>query len=70
MQRILLTSDRSGRYLWPQVAWFLTPLIQFMPEMGVDKTNRIKGFLDAFNVNMGRTTWFRSYEAALGHEVP
>jgi predicted oxidoreductase len=51
------------------VAWLLAHPAKIMPVMGTNNINRITGFSDAFNVDMPRTTWFKLYEAALGHEV-
>lgn len=51
------------------VAWLLAHPAKIMPVMGTNNINRIKGFADAFKVDMPRTTWFKLYEAALGHEV-
>lgn len=51
------------------VAWLLAHPAKIMPVMGTNNINRIKGFSDALKVDMSRTTWFKLYEAALGHEV-
>lgn len=51
------------------VAWLLAHPAKIMPVMGTNNLNRIKGFADAFKVDMPRTTWFKLYETALGHEV-
>ncbi|MDA9249833.1 aldo/keto reductase [bacterium] len=51
------------------VAWLLAHPAKIMPVMGTNNINRIRGFSDAFNVDMPRTTWFKLYEAALGREV-
>ncbi|MDC1297784.1 aldo/keto reductase [Octadecabacter sp.] len=51
------------------VAWLLAHPAKIIPVMGTNNINRIRGFSDAFNVDMPRTTWFKLYEAALGHEV-
>lgn len=51
------------------VAWLLAHPAKIMPVMGTNNINRINGFSDALNVNMDRPTWFKLYEAALGHEV-
>ncbi|MCF2870378.1 aldo/keto reductase [Octadecabacter sp. G9-8] len=51
------------------VAWLLAHPAKVMPVMGTNNINRIKGFSDALKVDMPRTTWFKLYEAALGHEV-
>lgn len=52
------------------VAWLLAHPAQIMPVMGTNNINRIKSFSDALKVQMDRPTWFKLYEAALGHEVP
>ena len=51
------------------VAWLLAHPAKIMPVMGTNNINRINGLSDALNVNMDRPTWFKLYEAALGHEV-
>ncbi|MBU2993074.1 aldo/keto reductase [Octadecabacter sp. 1_MG-2023] len=51
------------------VAWLLAHPSKIMPVMGTNNLSRIRGFSDAFKVDMSRTTWFKLYEAALGHEV-
>ena len=51
------------------VAWLLAHPAKIIPVMGTNNINRIRGFSDAFNVDMPRTTWFKLYEAALGREV-
>ena len=51
------------------VAWLLAHPAKIIPVMGTNNINRIRGLSDAFNVDMPRTTWFKLYEAALGHEV-
>ena len=51
-------------------AWLLAHPANIIPVMGTNNINRIKGFTDALNVKMDRPTWFKLYEAALGHEVP
>ncbi len=52
------------------VAWLLAHPARIMPVMGSNNLSRIKGFSDALKVKMDRPTWFKLYEAALGHEVP
>ena len=52
------------------VAWLLAHPAKIMPVMGTNNISRIKGFSDALKVEMDRPTWFKLYEAALGHEVP
>jgi len=51
-------------------AWLLAHPANIMPVMGTNNINRIKGFSNALDVKMDRPTWFKLYEAALGHEVP
>lgn len=51
------------------VAWLLAHPAKIMPVMGTNNLSRIKGLSDALKVNMDRPTWFKLYEAALGHEV-
>jgi len=51
------------------VAWLLAHPAKILPVMGTNNLNRIKDFSDALKVDMSRTTWFKLYEAALGHEV-
>lgn len=51
------------------VAWLLAHPAKIMPVMGTNNISRIKSFSDALKVDMSRTTWFKLYEAALGHEV-
>jgi len=51
-------------------AWLLAHPANIMPVMGTNNINRIKDFSSALNVKMDRPTWFKLYEAALGHEVP
>ncbi len=52
------------------VAFLLAHPAGIMPVMGTNNLNRIKGFSDALKVDLDRPTWFKLYEAALGHEVP
>lgn len=51
------------------VAWLLAHPAKIMPVMGTNDLIRIKRFSDTFKVNMSRQTWFKLYEATLGHEV-
>jgi predicted oxidoreductase len=51
------------------VAWLLAHPAKILPVMGSNNIKRIKGFSDAFKVNMSRQTWFKLYEAARGYEV-
>ena len=41
-----------------------------LPVLGTNNLERIKRISDAMKVNLDRETWYRLYEAALGHEVP
>lgn len=41
-----------------------------VPVMGTNNLSRIASISDALRVSLDRPTWFRLYEAALGHEVP
>lgn len=52
------------------VAWLLAHPSKIIPVMGTNRLDRIATFLDAFNVDMDRQTWFELYTAALGREVP
>jgi predicted oxidoreductase len=52
------------------VAWLLRHPARICPVMGTNSIERIRGFSDAFRVEMDRQTWFEIYAAALGHEVP
>jgi predicted oxidoreductase len=52
------------------VAWLLAHPARILPVMGTNNIDRIRGFSDAFKVDMDRQTWFELYTAALGHEVP
>ncbi|SLN17457.1 aldo/keto reductase [Pseudooctadecabacter jejudonensis] len=52
------------------VAFLLAHPANIMPVMGTNNLNRIKGFSDSLKVKLDRPTWFKLYEAALGHEVP
>lgn len=51
------------------VAWLLAHPAKILPVMGTNNISRIKGLPDALKVKMDRETWFKLYEAALGHEV-
>ncbi|KIC46807.1 oxidoreductase [Ruegeria sp. ANG-S4] len=52
------------------VAFLLAHPAGILPVMGTNNLDRIKGLSDALKVNLDRESWFRLYEAALGHEVP
>ncbi|WP_299283842.1 aldo/keto reductase family oxidoreductase [uncultured Tateyamaria sp.] len=51
------------------VAFLLTHPAGILPVMGTNNLDRIKRISDALKVTLDRPTWFRLYEAALGHEV-
>ncbi|MEO0764777.1 MAG: aldo/keto reductase [Pseudomonadota bacterium] len=51
------------------VAFLLAHPAKILPVMGTNNLDRIKRIGDATNVTLDRPTWFRLYEAALGHEV-
>lgn len=50
-------------------AWLLAHPANVMPVLGTNNLDRIGRISDAFRVEIDRMTWFRLYEAALGHEV-
>ncbi|WP_170342097.1 aldo/keto reductase [Ruegeria arenilitoris] len=52
------------------VAFLLAHPAGILPVLGTNSLDRIKRVSDAMKVNLDRETWFRLYEAALGHEVP
>ena len=52
------------------MAWLLAHPARIMPVLGTNNINRIKTLSDALKVDLSRQTWFKLYEAALGHEVP
>lgn len=52
------------------VAFLLRHPIGMLPVMGTNTLARIRTIADAARVELDRPTWFRLYEAALGHEVP
>ncbi|MBO9413194.1 MULTISPECIES: aldo/keto reductase [unclassified Ruegeria] len=52
------------------VAFLLAHPAGILPVMGTNNLGRIKTLSDALKVNLDRESWFRLYEAALGHEVP
>ncbi|NBD29448.1 MAG: oxidoreductase [Alphaproteobacteria bacterium] len=52
------------------VAWLLAHPAGILPVMGTNNIDRIRGFSDAFEVDMTRERWFELYTAALGDEVP
>lgn len=51
------------------VAFLLAHPAKILPVMGTNNLDRIKRISDATKVTLDRPTWFRLYEAALGHEV-
>ena len=51
------------------VAFLLAHPAKILPVMGTNNLDRIKRISDANKVTLDRPTWFRLYEAALGHEV-
>ncbi|MES0862309.1 aldo/keto reductase [Ruegeria sp. SCPT10] len=52
------------------VAFLLAHPANILPVMGTNNLNRIKTISDALKVKLDRESWYRLYEAALGHEVP
>ncbi|WP_170774993.1 aldo/keto reductase [Ruegeria lacuscaerulensis] len=52
------------------IAFLLAHPAGILPVMGTNSLDRIKSISDALKVNLDRESWFRLYEAALGHEVP
>ncbi|WP_377192363.1 aldo/keto reductase [Ruegeria meonggei] len=52
------------------VAFLLAHPSGILPVLGTNNLDRIKRISDALNVKLDRESWFRLYEAALGHEVP
>ncbi|WP_299586808.1 aldo/keto reductase [uncultured Tateyamaria sp.] len=50
-------------------AFLLAHPAHIIPVMGTNNIDRIKNIGAAANVALDRPTWFRLYEAALGHEV-
>ncbi|MEX0308673.1 MAG: aldo/keto reductase family oxidoreductase [Tateyamaria sp.] len=50
-------------------AFLLAHPANIIPVMGTNNIDRIKKIGDATKVSLDRPTWFRLYEAALGHEV-
>mmetsp|Transcript_5459 Transcript_5459/g.8686 ORF Transcript_5459/g.8686 Transcript_5459/m.8686 type:complete len:297 (-) Transcript_5459:5781-6671(-) len=51
------------------VAFLLAHPAGILPVMGTNNLDRIKRISDATRVTLDRPTWFRLYEASLGHEV-
>ncbi|NOD77540.1 MULTISPECIES: aldo/keto reductase family oxidoreductase [unclassified Ruegeria] len=52
------------------VAFLLAHPANILPVMGTNNLGRIKTISDALKVKLDRESWYRLYEAALGHEVP
>ncbi len=52
------------------VAFLLAHPAGILPVLGTNNLGRIKQISDALKVNLDRESWYRLYEAALGHEVP
>ncbi|NOD36461.1 MULTISPECIES: aldo/keto reductase family oxidoreductase [unclassified Ruegeria] len=52
------------------VAFLLAHPANILPVLGTNNLDRIKRASDALKVKLDRETWYRLYEAALGHEVP
>ncbi|NOC83315.1 aldo/keto reductase family oxidoreductase [Ruegeria sp. HKCCD6428] len=52
------------------VAFLLAHPANVLPVLGTNNLDRIKRASDALKVKLDRESWFRLYEAALGHEVP
>ena len=52
------------------VAFLLAHPANILPVLGTNNLERIKHASDALKVKLDRESWFRLYEAALGHEVP
>ncbi|MEO0502402.1 MAG: aldo/keto reductase [Pseudomonadota bacterium] len=50
-------------------AFLLAHPARIIPVMGTNNIDRIKNIAEATRVTLDRPTWFRLYEAALGHEV-
>ncbi|WP_299948155.1 aldo/keto reductase [uncultured Ruegeria sp.] len=52
------------------VAFLLAHPAIILPVLGTNNLDRIRRASDALKVKLDRESWFRLYEAALGHEVP
>ncbi|MEM8856185.1 MAG: aldo/keto reductase [Pseudomonadota bacterium] len=52
------------------VAFVLAHPAGLLPVVGTNNLDRIAKISEATTVQLDRPTWFRLYEAALGHEVP
>ncbi len=52
------------------MAFLLAHPANILPVLGTNNLDRIKRASDALKVKLDRESWYRLYEAALGHEVP
>ncbi|WP_171209152.1 MULTISPECIES: aldo/keto reductase family oxidoreductase [unclassified Ruegeria] len=52
------------------VAFLLAHPASILPVLGTNNLDRINRATDALKVKLDRESWYRLYEAALGHEVP
>jgi len=52
------------------IAFLLAHPANILPVLGTNNLNRITRASDALKVKLDRESWYRLYEAALGHEVP
>lgn len=52
------------------IAFLLAHPAGILPVLGTNNLDRIRNISDALKVTLDRESWFRLYEAALGHEVP
>jgi len=52
------------------IAFLLAHPAGILPVLGTNNLDRIRNISDALKVDLDRESWFRLYEAALGHEVP
>ncbi|WP_425084216.1 aldo/keto reductase [Ruegeria profundi] len=52
------------------MAFLLAHPANILPVLGTNNLDRIKRASDAVKVKLDRESWYRLYEAALGHEVP
>ena len=52
------------------IAFLLGHPANILPVLGTNNLNRITRASDALKVKLDRESWYRLYEAALGHEVP
>lgn len=52
------------------VAFLLAHPANILPVLGTNNLSRIKTISGALKVKLDRESWYRLYEAALGHEVP